>query len=113
MPITAFASNIHPEKDYQAAWCNQHGGQTEVVLPDKTRIDCLTDLYAIEFDFGKKWAESFGQAEYYGLMKNRRPGIVIILETDADYRGLERLLAIIGTSKAPPRVWVIRPKDIE
>jgi len=112
-PWLGFAANLHSEKEYQDSWCSQHGGEIEHVLPDNIRIDCLTEKYAIEFDFGKKWAESFGQAEFYALTKDRRPGIVIILETNADYRGLERLLAILSTSKKPPRVWVIRPKDIE
>lgn len=27
---------------------------------DKTRVDCLTETHAVEFDFAKKWAESSG-----------------------------------------------------
>ena len=27
-------------------------GQVEVMLPDGTRCDCVTDTHAIEFDFG-------------------------------------------------------------
>jgi hypothetical protein len=42
----------HPEKWYQQKWCEAHKGQTEVVLPDGTRCDCVTDTHAIEFDFG-------------------------------------------------------------
>ena len=30
----------------------------EVVLPDKTRSDCVTDTRAIEFDFGHHRAEA-------------------------------------------------------
>ncbi len=39
---------------YQDRWCRERGGQVEVVLPDKTRCDCVTDTHAIEFDFGNK-----------------------------------------------------------
>ena len=49
------------EKDYVNKYCN---GYKEFVLSDKTRIDCLTDEYAIEYDYAKKWAESIGQALY-------------------------------------------------
>lgn len=36
----------------------------EYVLPDRTRVDCLTDEYAIEIEFAENWAESIGQAMY-------------------------------------------------
>jgi len=57
----------------------------EVVLPDKTRCDCLTETHAIEFDFGSKWAEAIGQALYYAIHANKRAGIVLVLEKK-DYR---------------------------
>ena len=46
------AKREHPEKWYQERWCREQDGQVEVVLPDKTRRDCVTDTLAIEFDFG-------------------------------------------------------------
>ena len=36
----------------------EQGRQVEVVLPDGTRCDCVTDAHAIEFDFGNNWAEA-------------------------------------------------------
>lgn len=79
---TAKASkkHIHPEKDYQNQWCKIHHGTTEVILHDKTRVDCLTHTHAIEFDFAAKWAESIGQALYYAEVTNKKPGIVLIIE---------------------------------
>lgn len=44
-----------------------------------TRVDCLTDVHAVEFDFCEKWAESIGQALHYGLMTNKKPMVVLIL----------------------------------
>jgi hypothetical protein len=55
LPSLLLAKREHPEKWYQERWCRkqgEHGGQTEVVLPGKTRCDCVTDTHAIEFDFG-------------------------------------------------------------
>jgi len=68
----SFAAHSHPEKYYQAKWCAANNGQAEVILPDKTLADCITTTHAIEFDFGKKWAESLGQALYYSLQIRKR-----------------------------------------
>lgn len=48
------------EKYYQTEMCQELGGEMEYLLFDKTRVDCLTDEYAIEVDFAKKWAEAIG-----------------------------------------------------
>jgi hypothetical protein len=53
------------EKYYQDIHCDSLGGQVEYKLEDKTRIDCLTNKRAIEYDFATKWAECAGQAIYY------------------------------------------------
>ena len=51
-PSLLLAKREHPEKWYQVKWCQAHKGQVEVVLPDGTRCDWVTDTHAIEFDFG-------------------------------------------------------------
>ena len=76
------------EKDYVNAYCK---GQIEYVLPDRTRIDCLTDEYAIEFDYGKKWAESIGQSLYYAKMTGKKPAVALILNSPKDKRYVERI----------------------
>lgn len=90
--------NVHakqPERYYQEKWC-EGKGVTEYVLPDRTRVDCLTSEYAIEFDFAKKWAESIGQALYYGKATNRKPAIaIIVLDWEKDQRYLNRLYTAI------------------
>jgi hypothetical protein len=60
-PQLLLAKREHPEKWYQKKWCEEHKGQVEIAFPDGTRCDCLTDTHAIEFDFGKNWAEAVGQ----------------------------------------------------
>ena len=76
------------ERDYVAQHC---AGQTEFILPDHTRIDCLTDEYAIEFDFASKWAEALGQSLHYARMTGRAPAIYLILESGQDIRFVDRL----------------------
>lgn len=67
------------EAHYQIPFCQNLGGKLEVTLTDRTRVDCLTNEYAIEVDFAKKWAESVGQSLHYGLMTNRKPAIGLIV----------------------------------
>lgn len=79
------------EKHYQALLCNELGGEMEYVLKDKTRVDCLTDEYAIEVDFAKKWAEGVGQSLYYAHITGRKPAIGFIMNTQKDKRYFKRL----------------------
>ena len=65
---------------YQHAWCSANGGVEEFQNKDYTRVDCITKKYAVEFDFANKWAESVGQALYYGIMTGKKPLVVLILE---------------------------------
>ena len=72
--------HLHYESAYQHAWCSQHNGIEEYQNSDYTRVDCLTEKYAVEFDFSNKWAECVGQAQYYGLITNKIPKCVLILD---------------------------------
>ena len=107
--LIANAKNLHPEKWYQAEWCKTNGGQLEVVLPDKTRCDCVTSSHAIEFDFGRKWAEAIGQALYYSIQTGKKPGIVLILERKGDYKYWIRLNTIISHFGLPIDTWKTTP----
>lgn len=108
-PISmAQAEHPHSEKWYQQHWCSEHRGQAEVVLPDSTRADCITETHAIEFDFGRKWAEAIGQALYYSVQTGKRAGIVLILEKEEDYRYWLRLNTTIEHHKLPIDSWMMR-----
>ncbi|MDL2270028.1 hypothetical protein LJC71_04775 [Desulfosarcina sp. OttesenSCG-928-A07] len=98
IPLACFpaqAARQHPERWYQAKWCDEAGGKMEVRLPDGTRCDCLTDTHAVEFDFGNNWAESIGQALYYAVQTGKKPGVVLILENQKDYKYWIRLNTVI------------------
>ena len=106
-----FAAHQYLEKDYQNYWCKANNGITEYRLADKTRIDCLTKNYAIEFDFANKWAESVGQSLYYALCTNKKAGIVLIMENQGkDIKYLKRLQEVAG--KYNILIWTITPQDI-
>ncbi len=86
----SLASHEKNERYYQNIWCKENNGITEYILPDKTRVDCLTKEYAIEFDFASKWAESVGQSLYYAKRTTKKPAIVLIMENSSDEKYYER-----------------------
>lgn len=75
-----YAVHQHSESSYQHAWCAAHNGIEEYENKDKTRVDCLTEYHAVEFDFANKWAESIGQALHYQRMTGKKAMVVLILE---------------------------------
>lgn len=90
------------ERDYQADWCEY---STEVRLSDKTRVDCLTPEYAIEFDFANKWAECVGQSLHYAAMTGRLPGCVLIIEKKEQCRYVARLKSAISELVNDKNQW--------
>ncbi|MDE5615875.1 MAG: hypothetical protein K2I81_03525 [Alphaproteobacteria bacterium] len=76
------------EREYVSKYCK---GAIEYVLPDRTRVDCLTNEYAIEFDFASKWGQAIGQSLHYAHMTRRLPAIYLILESKKDMRFVEIL----------------------
>lgn len=108
-PAIASAS-VHPEREYQKAWCDGAGGTREFVLPDRARVDCLTSTHAVEVDFAPKWAEAVGQALYYSIETGRSPGILLIMEESGDERFLKRLMTVTGMTGIT--VWVTTREDL-
>ena len=97
------AKHLHSERYYQEIFCNNIGGTMEVVLSDNTRVDCLTDKYAIEVDFANKWAEGIGQSLHYGLMTSKKAGVYLIIESAKDYKYIDRVNAI--ANRHCIRIW--------
>lgn len=81
------------EKYYQNRVCSEFGGKAEYILFDKTRVDCLTEEYAIEVDFAKKWAEGIGQSLYYAEITNKKPAVALIVGND-DEKYLNRIQTV-------------------
>lgn len=105
-------THIYYEKEYQNAWCRANGGITEVILPDKTRVDCVTKTHAIEFDFTKKWAESIGQSLYYGQQLHKKAGIVLISENDqSDEKYIKRVKSVANCHNID--LWIMTPEQMK
>ncbi|BDM64558.1 hypothetical protein NFHSH190041_20100 [Shewanella sp. NFH-SH190041] len=93
------------EADWVELYCN---GEVEHALQDRTRVDCLTNTHAIEYDFARKWAEAVGQSLHYSVMTGQRAGIVLILRTPADERHWKRLVNVIETHGLQIDAWPLR-----
>ena len=67
----------------------------------------MTDEYAIEVEFAKKWAESVGQSLYYAEMTKKKPGVgFIVKNTKQDKRHLKRLKVL--ADKYGIKIFVIK-----
>lgn len=95
------------EADYVKHYCQQWQGQTEVLLFDRSRVDCLTANQAIEFDWCRKWAEGIGQALYYGSITGKMPTVALICKR-SEQRFIQRLLIA-----APQVDLIVIPNDNE
>lgn len=93
-----YSKRINQEKHYQSIICDKLNGKIEYRLEDKTRIDCLTKKYAIEFDFANKWGECIGQALYYSLAVKKQPSCALIMENkEKDNKYLNRLKEVANS----------------
>jgi len=104
----ASAPKKYHERHYQTLLCNELDGEMEYVLEDKTRVDCLTNEYAIEVDFAKKWAESIGQSLFYADMTGRKAAIALIVG-EKDERFLKRLNRV--SSKFNIKVYILKREE--
>jgi hypothetical protein len=97
------------ESYYQNLFAERIHGQKEVLLDDKTRVDVLTDTFAIEVDFADKWSQSVGQSIYYAEKLHKKAGIVLVINGLEDDRFIQRLMMV--AIKHDITVWVIDYKD--
>lgn len=104
--LAAEAARDFKEQYYQNIWCSRFYGVSEVKLPDKTRVDCVTKHYAIEFDFADKWAEGLGQSLHYARMTGKTPAVVLIIEDPADFVYYKRLKPL--AKQTGVKLWYIK-----
>lgn len=101
------------ENYYNSLWCDEHLGHKEVVLPDRTRCDCIVlihgVMYAVEMDWEKKFYEALGQSLHYATVTGYRPAIVLITEHEYSIYE-ERLQRVVKRFQLPVQIWKIQRK---
>ena len=106
MPVLVQAARVYKESYYQNNWAVEHNGVTEYKLDDGTRVDVLTDSYAVEFDFAQKWAEAVGQSLYYAYKTGKQPAIVLIIEKPSDWKYFKRVKTLCERYNI--KLWTVK-----
>ena len=91
------------ERFYNYLFCKH--GKTEVVLKDRTRVDCLTKQHAIEVDWANKWPEAIGQSLHYAKSTGKKAGVVLLFKKPGDLRYWKRMNDIIWYYSLPINTW--------
>ena len=114
--LTLFSASqaaAHQERYHVRSLCKDM--RQEKVNSDRTRIDCLHPVFAIEVDFSHKWAEGIGQALYYSSLWNRRPGLILICGHGAKdktcRKHLARAVETLKTNQIDSMIWYCENKD--
>lgn len=105
--LSAFSQETLRKKEtyYQQAFALLIGGETEMILKDRTRVDIVTETHAIEVDFAEKWAESIGQALHYEGMTGKKAGVLLVIRGREDERFLDRLMGVAAKHGIDVWVW--------
>lgn len=105
----AYSKRLNTEYFYQNIICKLFFAEKEVILLDKTRVDCLNNDYAIEIDFADKWSESIGQALHYSMKTKKKAGIVLILEKEDDIKYVNKLKKLNEYHGLNIKIWNFTP----
>ena len=100
-----FSQTKQNEKYYQDKFAKIVNGETEVRLDDGTRADIVTDKYAIEVDFGAKWAESIGQSLSYAIQLEKKAGVLLVISGEDEIRFLDRLMTVAVEHGIQVWIW--------
>ena len=112
MLIIQSAHAIENEDYYNRQFCAQESGQAEYSLPDRSRVDCLTDTHAFEADWadGLKVYESIGQSLYYAAETGKKPGILLLVRKKNSAKHIRKVKRVIESWNLPIKLII---KDVQ
>lgn len=108
-PMVADAARLNHETHYQEIDCALQSGKTEHVLPDRTRVDCLTPDLAIEYDFADKWYQCITQSLHYAMFTGTQASCALIIEHDDDNKYFYRADRVIKHYGLPVKLHRVYP----
>jgi len=99
---------LENEDYYNRLFCKEMDGQAEYVLPDRSRVDCLTSTHAFEADWaqGLKVYESIGQALYYSAETGKQPGILLLIKKKNSDKYIRKVRRVIETFNLPIKLVI-------
>lgn len=111
--IIQSAYAIENEDYYNRQFCTQESGQAEYKLPDRSRVDCLTDTHAFEADWadGLKVYESIGQSLYYAAETGKQPGILLLVRKHNSDKHIRKVKRVIEGWNLPIKLVIKDVKD--
>ncbi|MEK9628970.1 MAG: hypothetical protein VW455_08100 [Nitrospinota bacterium] len=103
------AAPVHAmqEADYKKDWCPKHNGEVDYQTHDKSTVDCLTDTHAIEFEVGANWNPAIRKSRSSSVKTGKEPGVVLIIETEADKKHLMTLRKINEKRRLAIKIWSV------
>lgn len=93
------------EQELRQAWCLEREGTVNLVLPDKTICECLTQTHAIAFASEDSWFEAVGKSLHVALTTGKEPAIVLFLESEETPAYAFQLNAVIKQFELPIFLW--------
>ena len=105
LSIISFSSYAKEKGEdyYIEKFCNEMSGQSEYVLKDLSRVDCLTDTHAFEVDWaeGMKVYEAIGQSLYYSSETGKLPGILLLIRKENSEKHIRKIREVIKAFDLP------------
>ena len=112
--ILSFSSfAIEKEAFYSNKFCSEMSGKSEHVLKDLSRVDCLTDTHAYEFDWadGMKVYEAIGQSLYYASETGKEPGIYLLIRKKNSEKHIRKVKRVIEAFELPIKLIITDIRD--
>jgi len=113
--VTSAEDVVKNEVFYSKKFCSELGGEAEYLLPDRTRIDCLTDKVAYEVEYPHKQYETAGQCMHYAYMTGKAPGAAFIVSRkeffNSDWKYVQRFINYMNYHKIPYVLDLIFKED--
>jgi len=88
--LVPFVASSQTEAQYSDYIQSLIGGEREVSFPSG-RVDLMTKDYAFEIERAAKWKDSIGQSLWYALNANRKPGIILLLRSESEFKYAQQL----------------------
>ena len=104
---------IEDEFYYSKKFCNEMSGQSEYVLNDLSKVDCLTDTHAFEVDWadGMKVYEAIGQSLYYASETGKEPGIYLLIRKKNSEKHIRKVKRVIEAFELPIKLIITDIRD--
>jgi len=102
----------HPETELEACrrLAPKYGAEAEVLMPDGTRCDLLSDQYAIEVDWAEKHHEAVSQAVLYSIWTGRKPAVLLLVTDDSCQTKLYLLRCKLVCERLGIRLFIERSR---